>query len=363
MASNFSKLRAEIEKGILGQTQGIPIHLTKTGKFLSIRKDVYTLIGGNGGTGKTALVDSMYVLEPYEWYLKNKDKTHIKIEWVYRSMERSTLNKLAKWSCYKIWKDHGVLITPAKLLGWKDEKINDEEMHLFNKCEEFFETMQDSKIITIIENQENPRGIYLQLEEHALSKGKIEQVSKHEKLYHADNPNLIIIPVIDHASKCKMETVDGVKNRKGTTDKLSEYMSIVRDLFHMSPVVISQFNRSIKSEIFNKQSDPEPTQESFKETGNLYDDCDVALTLFNPFKFKVFDHMGYNIQDFIDTKNGANYFRSLKLIKSSYSEDDIRWGLGFNGAVGGWKSLCKASEMDDSIIESIKALHYFLEDH
>lgn len=312
-------------------------------------------------TGKTAIVDAMYVLEPYEWYLKNKSNTDIKIEWVYRSMERSVITKIGKWCCYKIWKDHGELIEPELLMGWRDQKLNDKQKQMFDSCEEYFTTMQDSHIVTILEGQENPRGIWLQLEEYALQRGENEKKSQYEEIYHPKDDNLIIVPVIDHAGKCRMETVDGQKTRKGTTDKLSEYMSIARDKYHMSPVVISQFNRSIKSEIFNKQADPEPTQESFKETGNLYDDCDVALTLFNPYKFKVYDHMGYEIQKFVDEKNGNNYFRSLKLIKSSYSADDIRWALGFNGAIGGWRTLPKVSEMDDSIIDGVKKLMYFIE--
>lgn len=362
MPSNFKKLKDEVEKGILGKSQGIPICLKKAGKYLSIRKQVYTLLGGTGGTGKTGMVDQVFVLEPYQWYLDNKDNTNLKIQWVYRSMERPVVVKLAKWSCYKIWKDHSVLLTPAKLLGWTDEKLTGYEKALFDNCEEFFETMQDSKIITIIEGQDNPRGIWKQLEAYALERGEYERKSEYEEVYHQKDEDLIVVPVIDHAGKCKMETVDGVKSRKGTTDKLSEYMSICRDKLKMSPVVISQFNRSIKSEIYSKQSDPEPTQESFKETGNLFDDCDLALTLFNPYKFKVMDHMGYDIPKFVDTKTGANCFRSLKMIKSSYSEDDIRWGLAFNGAIGQFKDIPKASEIKEENYDMIKNLQHFVQE-
>lgn len=367
MHSNYQKLKAEVEKGILGKNQGIPISLKKAGKYLSIRQAVYTLLGGHSGTGKTAYADSVYVLEPYQWYLDNKDTTHLKIQWVYRSMERPILQKLAKWACYKIWKEHAVLIVPDKLLGWTDLKLSGYEKDLFDSCEEFFETMQDSGILTIVEGQDNPRGIWKHLEEYALQRGVYEQKSEYERVYHPTDPNLIVVPVIDHAGKCKMETVDGIKSRKGTTDKLSEYMSISRDLFKMSPVVVSQFNRSIKSEIYNKQSDPEPTMESFKETGNLYEDCDVALSLFNPYKFKIMDHMGHDIPKFVDTTTGANYFRSLKMIKNQ-GEDDIRWALAFMGQIGFFKDLPKVSEMDDSIALSVKDHAWFLpteeqEDH
>jgi hypothetical protein len=367
--SNFKKLKEQVERGITGKNQGIPLSLKKAGKYLSIRQSVYTLIGGSSGTGKTGLVDMVYVLEPYMWYLENKDKTDIKIEWVYRSMERSLIQKLAKWSCYRIWREQGICITPAKLLGWTDETLTEGEKFLFDECEAFFETMQDSKIITIIEGQENPRGIWKQLHQYALERGEIEKKSEWEEIYHPNNENLIIVPVIDHAGKCKMETVDGVRGRKGTTDKLSEYMSICRDKYRMSPVVISQFNRTIKSEIFSKQEDPEPTQESFKETGNLFEDCCIALSLFNPYKFKVMNHAGYSIPDFVNKQTGANGFRGLKLLKSSYSEDDIRWGIGFMGQVGVFKDIPKASEIANMSTEkqkefydSIANLNYFSND-
>ena len=361
MPSHFKKLKAEVEKGILGKTQGIPISLDRVGKYISIRKQVYTLIGGNSGTGKTSFADSIYVLEPYEWYLQNKDTTEIKIEWIYRCMERSIVAKIGKWACYKIWKDHGELIEPEILMGWDKVKLTARQKDLFDETEEYFETMQDSKIITIVESQDNPRGIWKHLEAYALQKGVYEKKSEYEEVYHPNNDNLIIIPVIDHVGKCKMETVDGVKSRKGTTDKLSEYMSIARDKLHMSPVVISQFNRSIKSEIFSKQSDPEPTQESFKETGNLFEDADVALTLFNPYKFKVYDHMGYKIQDFVDNTTGNNCFRSLKLIKSSYSADDMRWGMAFNGAIGQFKTVPRVDKITEDTYRDVKSLRYFRE--
>jgi len=66
MPSNFRKLKAEVEKGITGINQGIPISLKKAGKYLSIRQAVYTLLGAGAGVGKTAMVDSVYVLEPYQ---------------------------------------------------------------------------------------------------------------------------------------------------------------------------------------------------------------------------------------------------------------------------------------------------------
>lgn len=366
MLSDYQQLKKEVENGILGKTQGVPICLPKLGRYLSIRQSVYTLIGGFSGTGKTSYVDSVYVLEPYMWLLENKGKTDQKIEWIYWSMERKKLHKLSKWACYYIWNKYGRLIEPAKLMGWRNIKLTTDEKQLFDMCEEFFETMQDSKIITILDTQENPRGIYKHAVKYMQERGHEEQISEYKKEYTLNDPNLIVQLVIDTIGKCKLETIDGARDRKSTTDKMSEYCSLLRDIYHMSPIAISQFNTSITSQLYGKVADPEPTPESYKNTGNMFEDCDVSQALFNPYRYKVYDHMGYKIPDLVDKSggpnHGANYFRSLKLLKSSFSEDDLRFGLGFMGQIGKFKDLPRSDEMDESVYTGVKALFYFLSD-
>ena len=90
----------------------------------------------------------------------------------------------------------------------------------------------------------------------------------------------------------------------------------------------------------------------------MYEDCDVALSLFNPYKFKVMDHMGYDIPKMVDNKTGANYFRSLKMIKNQ-GEDDIRWALAFNGAIGQFCDLPRISDMSEAVYEQVKSLQHF----
>ncbi len=302
-------------------------------------------------TGKTSYADSIYVLEPYMWLLENKDKTDQRIEWIYWSMERKKIHKLSKWACYYIWRKYGVLIEPAKLMGWRKDKIDEREKAYFDKCEEFFETMQDSKLITIMDVATNPRGIYKHAVAYMQERGVETKVSEYKTEYTLNNPNLIVQLVLDTIGKCNLETVDGSKDRKSTTDKMSEYFGLLRDIYHMSPIAISQFNTSITSQLYGKVADPEPTPESYKNSGNMFEDCDVGLALFNPYRYKVYNHMDHDIPEFIDKSggphHGANYFRSLKLLKSSYSEDDLRFGLSFMGQIGYWKDLPRPNEIEE----------------
>jgi hypothetical protein len=76
-------------------------------------------------------------------------------------------------------------------------------------------------------------------------------------------------------------------------------------------------------------------------------------------RYKVADPSGYQLEKLRDD-HGAKYFRSLRLIKNSYGEDDVRIGLGFMGQIGMFKELPRRKDMTDSIYESITNKTFFL---
>jgi hypothetical protein len=60
---------------------------------------------------------------------------------------------------------------------------------------------------------------------------------------------------------------------------------------------------------------------------------------------------GYDLNKLKD-EHGAKYFRSLRLIKNSFGEDDLRIGLGFLGQVGIFKELPKRRDITESDYEN-----------
>ena len=97
----------------------------------------------------------------------------------------------------------------------------------------------------------------------------------------------------------------------------------------------------------------------FKESSQTQDDADVILALFDPMRYKVADPSGYDLNKLKD-EFGAKYFRSVRLIKNSYGEDDIRIGLGFLGQVGMFKELAKRKDITDSDYQSVVNKTFFL---
>ena len=305
-------------------------------------------------SGKTSFVDDAYVLNPVDWFLSKQNKTDIKLKIIYRSMERNGVYKLAKWISRKIFLDHGVIIPVPKLLGWNG-KMNHDEHDLFLMYEDYAEHLKD--IITIIDGPENPVGIAKELKAFAEERGEIVQIDKFNRKYVPHNENEIVLVILDHIGLLKL-TKDQ-SSKKAAIDKMSDELRYARDLYGYSPVVVSQFNRDIASPIRLKNGDVEPQLEDFKESSQTQDDADVIMALFDPVRYKVKDFSGYDTDKLMD-EFGAKYFRSLRLIKNSYGEDDIRIGLAFFGQIGMFKELPKKNSMTDAIYGSVLNKTFFV---
>jgi hypothetical protein len=314
---------------------------------------MYTLIGGLTGSGKTSFVDDAYVLNPFDWYISQKDPG-MKLRIIYRSMERSRTYKLAKWVSRKIFVDQGFIIPVPKLLGWTDKMTKDEH-DLFLMYEDYMGEMNE--VITIIDGPENPVGIAKELKTHALENGVIEQVDQYNKIYIPNNENELTIVVIDHIGLLKVTQAQPTK--KQAIDKMSDELRYARDFYGYTPVVVSQFNRDISNPIRIKNGDVEPQLEDFADSSQTQNDADVVLALFDPMRYKVEDPSGYNLNKLRDDY-GAKYFRSLRLIKNSYGEDDIRIGLGFLGQIGMFKELPRKKDITDEDYSSVVNKTFFL---
>jgi hypothetical protein len=351
---SFEHLNEEVNKGLSGRNKGIPMGFDRLNRYIGIRKSMYFLVGGLTGSGKTSFIDDAFVLNPYDWFISNQNTNGVKLKIIYRSMERSRTYKMAKWVSRKIFIDYGIIISINKLLGWTDKMTKDEH-DLFLLQREYVEQMSD--VITIIDGPENPVGIAKDLKTYALEHGKIEQLDEYNKIYIPEDPNVVTIVVIDHIGLLK--TTKDLSTKKQVIDKMSDELRYARDFYGYTPVVVSQFNRDISNPIRIKNGDVEPQLDDFKDSSTTQEDADVVLALFDPMRYKVDDPSGYKLEKLKD-EYGAKYFRSLRIIKNSYGEDDIRIGLGFLGQVGMFKELNRMKDMTESDYESVVNNSWFL---
>jgi hypothetical protein len=112
---SFDKLNEEVNKGLSGRNEGIPMGFDRLNRYIGIRKSMYFLVGGLTGSGKTSFIDDAFVLNPYDWFISNQNTNGVKLKIIYRSMERSRTYKMAKWVSRRIFLDYGVIISINKL--------------------------------------------------------------------------------------------------------------------------------------------------------------------------------------------------------------------------------------------------------
>ena len=309
-------------------------------------------------TGKTAFADLAYVLNPYMWYINHGKEHDVEVRWIYFSMERSKQYKLAKWATINLYLKYNILLDVPTFLGWGNRK-NHIPGEVYEKIVECIEELEPAlDVIDISEGTMNPTGIYKHVYKYAEHHGTINEIpyttfdgiERIQKTYTPHNPRLVTIIIIDHIGKSKGETIEKTfyhPQSKQLLDKMSDYCgSEFRDRFGFSPVVVSQFNRGLEDTQRRVKTEMSPLPSDFKSTGNLYEDADVVLALYNPYKLGDDNNLDYRVSNFVN-RDGYNRFRSCYVLKNSYGVDDIAYGYNFIGEIGYMKELPKALEITD----------------
>lgn len=358
--SDFDGLYQELRDGLDGKNAGIPMGFTRLNSHISIRRANNYLIGGYTGSGKTALLDDCFVLNPIDWYIKNYSSTDIRFEIIYWSMERRKNFKYMKWISRRIFLDTGKLIPVPRLMGWvaKENRLTKDEHDLFLTYRGYLEAILST--VKILDRPQNPTGMRKYLHDHAMNNGRMEEIDEYNSIYIANIPNKITLNIVDHIGLTKGEK--NFPKGKAAIDRSSEDKRYARDVFGYSSVDISQFNRDIANPMRIKNGDVEPMLEDFKESGNTQEDADVVLSLFDPMRYKVADPSGYDLNKLRD-KEGKKKYRSLKILKNSYGSDDIRIGLAFQPEIGLFKEMPKLMDTTDSIYDDIINNTYFLPEY
>lgn len=359
----------------------IPFKHSKLSKNVFIGRKMYHLIGGAGGTGKSAFIDEAYILYPIKWYLEQGKDLGIKIKIFLRSMERSKEHRIAKWVCMYLYAKYKILIDTKTMLGWglKKSVIDDDLYKLIVEAYDHIESLSD--IVEIIDGVENPTGIYKHGREFAHNNGTLYYYNKEEQLIKIENnitkraekaeiigervnrtgeieeydlctryqpyykpkdENIIVLYVLDNLQAMKKESGNSDKQN---FDKMSEYFRIMRDLYHFSPIVVSQLNRGVNDTMRKIKTELLPQRSDFSGSDQMYSDSDMASILFNPYDYGLSDLRGWNIKACL-SESGINRFRTLHVLKNSYGSDNQIYGFQFIGECGIFKELPHPVDMN-----------------
>lgn len=366
MKSYFEILNEEVNNGLEGKNEGISFGFPRLDMYTSLRKSTLYLFGGFTGSGKTTCADEIFVLNPWEQLRAEGKGGKLKI--VYWSMERKMSFKFAKWFGRKCFLDHGIRIPMERLIGWvkKTHRLTQDEHDLFKTYSDYFGALQED--ITIFDGRQKPTAIRSYIKDLMEGEeiggkrvgglGRVHKISKYREVFEADDPSLIVLNVFDHVGKLKMES--RMASDKEVIDKFSDDVSnTFRDFYGVSSVIVSQFNRSIANPMRLKNDDVTPMLEDFKSTSDLAEDSDVVMSIFDPWRYKVSDPSGYDLDKLRD-QTGAKFYRNFQILKNSYGREDVRIGFAFEPEMGIFREMPKQVLTTEEHYDKILTGEYFL---
>jgi len=333
--------KKRIEQGIEGKYEGLKNGLSRINKYIyGIQRRYYYLIGALSGAGKTMLSDFMLLNA-----LRDAEEKGINVNIFYYSYEINEGTKKANWLSNHIYNKYGIVIPPEVINGYGENRLTEEQKEIVDKEIPYIDKLFEK--VNFRFDPINPTGIYKELYNFAEETGSFiteEYLDEHNNIkrriveYKPNDPESYTIIVLDHYALMKSERGFTLKEN---IDKMSEYFIWLRNICGYTILAVQQYNQSLNTveRLKFKGVDLTPQQNDFKDSGNPYQDCDVALGLMNPWKMDMKECLKYNLQ-FIQEN-----FRLLKVIKNRNGKDNVAIGLFYKPESGSFAELKPAQEM------------------
>jgi len=327
----------DIEKGIKGLNMGLPTGLPKLdGIIYGIQKSTYYVFGGDTSSGKSSLANQIALFEPYEYSLQHPEK--VRVEYIYFSFEMQARKQFLRGLSREIYKKEKRVFSNEYLLSRKG-KLSEESYKKVKEYLPYFDKLEDH--IAFYEVSLTP----LQVEKiirYQLSKYGEFLVDEDESEYYVlkeEFKNLHFIVIFDHASLTKSEANGDGKIKM---DKVSKILIKYRNMCEISPVILQQFNRGLRSMERKRFDSQEPTLDDFSGSADIGQDADVVIAIAYPITYGVDTYRGYLITP--QAGGFGNRFRMLHVLKNRDGEPNVNLGICFFGEVGMWINLPKAEE-------------------
>jgi hypothetical protein len=345
MLSIFDRVLEQIDTNRIKKDNCIPFkkQLPRLSEYMpGIEKKKYYLISGASGTGKSQFVDEFFVFNPLEYVLENDTDITVKIK--YYSFELDADTKMKQWLRRKLYNCFNLRVDDKVINSVKPYQVSDSIMMALKETRSFFKHLEP--MLEVIDTPKTAQEIISEIHQYAKDNGTIIRNSDGSfNHYEANNKEEYVIIVVDHYSLLK---VDGGSNIKAEIEKLSKGFVDIRNKYGYIPVPLQQTSAESENVEHFKLSKLEPSKNSLAESKLTYNDCDVALGIFNPYRHELSTYRKYNILELGDS------FRNISIFKNRFGVPHVYTGVYFDGCVGMFKELPPAKELDSRHIEWVK---------
>lgn len=366
----YKKVKSQIKSSkqirLSGGYNCIPfIVMPKLGKVVpGWEQEKYYHFTANSKVGKTKIADFLCVYNAIEFLksVKNNPKVNIKIKIMYFSLEVSKEEKISQYYSYRLFKDHGITISPEKIKSRFEEYIlSDEIERLIDSYDEEMEFFES--VVEIIDNIKNPFGIYNEVRNYAYAHGKhydksgniipnedlqssVQKVRDEANLkiynYVPDDPNEYVFIITDHLSLLHPERGEDLWS---TIFKYSSrYCLNMRDRWRYIPVNIQQQASDQEKQQFTFKGDTivaklRPSPDGLADCKLTQRDVNVMFGLFAPHRYKIDEYAGYNIDLLQDN------YREFTIMLNRSGTGFVNIDLYFNGAANTFIELPTPKEL------------------
>ena len=330
-----------------------------------IEPATYYLITSGTGNGKSKLVRSLFMHQPFE-YLDKHPESNIKLDILYFSLEESEEKIiLAEISKY-LFNTHNLIVSIKDLQSiGRYNTISVDTLKKIEEGEKYVNNFLSR--IKIITNQRNATGIYKTVRNFALEIGTyydsnnnplsqkeitniingIGDDFKKISYYKTNHPRHFVIVIVDHISLLLPENHLGrpLDLRQSINLFSNQYCLQIRDRFGFTPVIVQQQMAAKEAIEVNFKGDTldqklEPSMEGLGDSKLTSRDANIVLGLFAPNRFGIKESYGYDIRRLKDN------FRLLSILKNRDGDSNIKVPLFFNGAVDFFSVLPKVDDKE-----------------
>lgn len=324
-----------VKDGLENPNKGIPIPMTKLSKYTNhIERGQYTVIGGKPTSGKSALMDYIYMINVYKWWRsKGYDDTGSKIKYpdrpplkmFYFNMKTKPHVKWQKWVCLYLKLEHGLVIDIPTLTGkvGKLYELDQIIVDQITKAREFFEEFE-AEVMTVIHKPQQPSSIFNRIYEYMLTIGHIDQSGKYT--LDAEYEGQLVYVYIDNTRYLVSES-DGFQtmDEKGLNKKINAYAITLSKDFNVNINIIIP-NRTT---VMNRVKESEPT---YKELGVFAESADLGLITYNPYNENNNKFLGYPVEATVI--RGKHRLRTITVVRNPIGLENVTVGAFFLGECG-----------------------------
>lgn len=318
-----------IRKGREGGNWGLNIGMNKLQQLTSgLTPRTYYVIFGPSGSGKTTFTLYTHVFIPlYE-------NINPKLIIVYYSLEMSADVLYGKLLSMYVQTKTGIEISLKEMLSIdRGYKLNDK---LYNILLEAKAWLKEIESRFIIYDRPLTPSAFDKHSHSVFSRFGKFKVEGTRQIYIPDDPERLIVGVLDHYGLIRHQG-----SLKLAIDEISSTAVRYRNMCNGSFIGVAQVNRKMTSMERRNSEHKEPERSDLKDSGNIEQDCDVMMAIYDPNREKLMEWRNYDVDKLRDT------IRGVILLKNRYGLGDKAIGCAFYGRSGIWRELPKGNEIND----------------